>query len=312
MKKCMVLVSMLLIAASLRVYSEEIKFSGYLQTEIGYDWSKPSDETTNFKIHRARLKALKSVTGKTDVILMADFADTLHKDSTLEDKGNLLLEALAESRLCSCLTARMGQFKVPFGVEGYESSAGLLFVNKGYVTDAIFSDYDIGLEFNGNLKAGENEKFAYWALGIFNGNGRNASDNNKNKDVVARLKVMPLKSLEAGVSLQYANKDSVQRKYGIDLRYSCKPFLVLAEFMGQNLDESYGFYATGAYSVNDTIDVLARYDYLNVASDCTSRVTLGCTLNFSKFTRLQANYEIKGEQSAEMNDLFVTQLQVKF
>ena len=73
------------------------------------------------------------------------------------------------------------------------------------VVDSITPERDIGVAISGDIL---DEKITY-ALGVFNGNGINTSDDNDQKDIIGRVVVSPFKGsngvlegLSMGVSVQ--------------------------------------------------------------------------------------------------------------
>ena len=76
---------------------------------------------------------------------------------------------------------RGGQFKVPFGRQELTSSERLQFVDRSIVTDEFVRGRDVGVQVAGLLVA---KKLSY-ALGLFNGNGRNRPTNDNSKFLYA-------------------------------------------------------------------------------------------------------------------------------
>jgi phosphate-selective porin OprO/OprP len=84
------------------------------------------------------------------------------------------------------LRLRGGQFKVPFSLEELTSDLHIDFVERSLINELVPS-YDRGVMAYGNIKQG----IVSYSLGSFNGTGQNASDNNGDKDVAARMVIAP-------------------------------------------------------------------------------------------------------------------------
>lgn len=89
---------------------------------------------------------------------------------------------------------KIGQFKQPFSMEELPSDTLVKFTERSLINRMV-PGRDLGVQLFGSVFEG---KLNYW-VGAFNGNGRQNSggtDNNDDKDVVARLQVQPFKDDE--------------------------------------------------------------------------------------------------------------------
>lgn len=132
-----------------------------------------------------------------------------------------LLDAYLEYPL-SFLNLRVGQFKVPFGLENLESSPKLDTIERAQISERLVagrdlpsaSGRDIGLQLSGEF-APKGTKIADYAVGVFNGQGINTSDADEKKDLVGRVVFSPpvelLKGLSLGVAY-YTGKWDYERK----------------------------------------------------------------------------------------------------
>ncbi|HKB83849.1 MAG TPA: porin, partial [Burkholderiales bacterium] len=123
-------------------------------------------------------------------------------------------------------TVRLGQQRIPFGIEAQTPGGLLPFTSRSYLdlkltrnagldntkfSNAEFiQERDIGAQTRGRLAGG---KFEY-AVGVFNGAGINVSDTNNSKDVVGRLGFNPLRGLRFGVSGYEGTQVDIQSKSG--------------------------------------------------------------------------------------------------
>jgi phosphate-selective porin OprO/OprP len=92
---------------------------------------------------------------------------------------------------------KIGQWKAPFGLEQLTPDTALYFAERSLPTGAITPDRQIGVQLWGkpftNVWPEQKDLLTYYA-GIFNGNGRNISNNDNNNFMyVGRLELMPFK-----------------------------------------------------------------------------------------------------------------------
>jgi len=123
----------------------------------------------------------------------------------------------------SFLNLRVGQFKVPFGLENLESSPKLDTIERAQISERLVpgrdlpsaSGRDIGLQLSGEF-APQGTKILDYAVGIFNGQGINTSDADEKKDLVARIVFSPpvevLKGLSIGAAYYTGNWDYERKK----------------------------------------------------------------------------------------------------
>jgi phosphate-selective porin OprO and OprP len=92
---------------------------------------------------------------------------------------------------------KVGQYKAPFGLEQLTPDTTLLIIERSNTTGAITPDRQIGVELWGkpftSIWPEQKDLLTYYA-GIFNGNGRNITNNDNNNFMyVGRLELMPFK-----------------------------------------------------------------------------------------------------------------------
>jgi hypothetical protein len=152
---------------------------------------------------------------------------------------------------------------------------------------------------------------------------------NKKKDVVGRLVVHPFGHLSIGGSFytgtyttlhKYPIQTYARNRIGAEFAFSCSSFSLLSEYI-QGKDDTVvksGWYIqSGYFFIPKKLQTILKYDTYdpNVdQSDNSGTVyTVGVNLMFNDLSRLQINYELKDEQSAESeNDAFTAQLQFGF
>ncbi len=208
-----------------------------------------------------------------------------------------------------------GQFDVPFR-EGQDT------IEESEVVDSITPERDIGVAISGDVL---DEKITY-ALGVFNGNGINTSDDNDQKDIIGRVVVSPFKDsggildgLSIGVSAQggrQPNETSEGITYGGDrtrisglFKYersiADKGFKLQGEYIQQKRDRddqkadisSDGWYAQATYELTPKWLSVYKYEMYNPSgksSGDTRRInTVGIKYTFNEYTSIQMDYRAK-------------------
>jgi len=134
-----------------------------------------------FLVRRARLSAGGTLERDFNYFLML----------AAERPQNPLHFAWVEHARFEFVRVRVGQFKQPFGLE--ELLADLYYEGpeRSVWSKSFAPAHDIGAMAHGEAFAGVLE----YALGVFNGRGRNVLDNGSHKDVAWRLTTRPIKNI---------------------------------------------------------------------------------------------------------------------
>ena len=147
-------------------------------------------------------------------------------------------------------TVRIGQQRIPFGIEAQTPGGLLPFTSRSYLdlkltrnagldntqySNAEFvQERDIGVQARGRLADG---KFDY-AAGVFNGAGINVTDTNNSKDIVGRFGFNPHRGLRFGVSgyegqqIDIQNQTANRNRLGADFEVT-QDLLPRLRFMGE-------------------------------------------------------------------------------
>lgn len=122
-----------------------------------------------------------------------------YKISSDWSKGSVALQdAYFDLKLAAWLKLRTGKFQVPLGLERFVSPSDLLFFDRAFPSQ-IAPNRDVGAQLFGALAADR----VQYAVGVFNGgaDGSNINgDVNDDKDLYARLWLLPLKSVKGFAS----------------------------------------------------------------------------------------------------------------
>ncbi len=160
-----------------------LKLRGYAQTDARFFVDDDAEALADtFVLRRARLIFDGSIGQQFDFRIAPDFGGG---KSELQD-GYL------DFKPASAAILRVGRTKVPFGLERLQSSSETLFIETGLPT-ALTPNYDEGAYLYGTVGVLD------YSVGAFNGGPDGASidsDNNDEKDLVARVFVSPFKNTE--------------------------------------------------------------------------------------------------------------------
>ncbi len=289
-----------------------LKVGGYIQARYTVD----KDGENNFRVRRARTKFSGDVSRNTKYSLLIDFID--------DKKGSNLADAYIDVLYLPQARLRIGQFKTPFSMEYLTSSTKLDTVERAQVVSRLASKRDIGIQFGGEVS----ESLEY-SVGIFNGTGSNAAEENKRKDIIARGVVRPVEGFLLGVS-HYEGKfgredeDETKRRTGVQLAFANETLSVKGEFIfGKNAEtNSYGWYTQAGYTmlvpfgnVSHRLQAIARYDSYDPDSDKeedrTDTFTMGLNWFVTKNAKLQLNNLLMLDDDFGFdNDVVLAQLQV--
>jgi phosphate-selective porin len=309
----------------------KIKLTGLLQGWYQNDESANPEGT--FRLRRAEIKLSGEINPEMSWWLMFDPAQVKEDDVRTATGTNLVtsvgrksvLQDFGVSFKCprTGVRADLGQYKVPFGMEGLTSSAKLDFIERAALTTQFkWADArDIGLTLRRDLKVGD--VTIQPAVGVYNGEGQNRSDANDGKMLVGRLAVSPLKGLHVGVAhvnneVGAAEVESVRT--GFEAKYTVGRACVYGEYA---VGESEGkdketYYVTTTYSVLDDVQLAARYDWYDPNTDndgdAATETTAGINYFITKHNaKVQLNYVFRGEEGASVdNDIVRANVQVSF
>lgn len=256
------------------------------------------------------------------------------------DKGARLLDAFVEWQKYDALRIKIGQFKRSFGFEnpmsplaighGSYSQATLKFLMNDRCGEHSSGGRDLGAQIQGDLLKVGGDKGHYlihYQLGVFNGQGINHKDKDKDKDYIAGLWFRPMKKLEVGGFVwngTYTNESDVQdqidrKRMGFGVKYEDK-WTVRAEYMysyGGAIKtpnapkHSEGWYATGWYAtigapVAKNLKIYGKWDcYHHNTRSWSSLKTDWCmsaNYNFGKNLMMQFNYIYTIDRNSSSSD----------
>src|SRR6184192_4181540 len=148
-----------------------------------------------FRLRRARINLTGDFAEQFDFKIEGDFeqSDGLNSSRTAFEATDIFANwhQFPEAQV------KIGQWKAPFGLEQTTPDTTLYIIERSLPTGAITPERQIGVQLWGkpftNIWPEEKDLLTYYA-GIFNGNGRNTTNNdNNNFMAVGRLELMPFK-----------------------------------------------------------------------------------------------------------------------
>ncbi len=300
-----------LLVASFAVYAQDnlnkdyFKLKGYLQGGFNID----DDGDNTFYLKRAVLTlsgdVFKKNDSKADYLLMVNMAGSPS-----------ILEMWVRYSPIKEFGMQLGQFKIPLTIENtdyspttiemieYSLPVERLARSGGDVTGINTSGRDIGFKVYGSLFHQENHSIVSYDIGLFNGNGTNRRDNDGRKDLIARLKISPIRYLTIAGYYQNGTvkadhiEGNLLTRYGGGISYDNNKLMCRSEYIsgytGKMLSE--GIYLTSGYWVTDKVMALGRADYFKrekALKDKEMYYTLGLIYTPWKNLRLQLNYTLK-------------------
>ncbi|MEP6999102.1 MAG: porin [bacterium] len=232
-----------------------------------------------YRLRRAEVRASGATTPLLSWTIMLDLGKTLSATSVTLPNGTIQTAVSQNSRALQdaaiflqaspTLRIDVGQQKIPFGLEGAQSSGTLETVERSlFASDRArggsFGDMrDIGVALRGRWTSALD-----YQVGAFNGSGeaQNDVDANLAKAIIGRVAFRPMTALQFGVSGVYAGTtaaDAPRRdRDGVDVRFRSGKLLLQAEAVAGHdaLLSRRGMYALASYRALPMTDLHARFD----------------------------------------------------
>lgn len=305
------------------------RISGYVQA--GYEWS---DESSSFFIKRVRLDLRGDIARKLNYRVQLEFASSPK-----------IVDAYLQYRPFRQLNFKLGEYKIPFTIEntdyvplkfelieyplalqrlmGFAEPIGGRYVGGAMQGGETLKDTgrDMGLTLHGSFfPCGERALLSY-DVGVFNGAGINLRDNNRSKDVVARLTLRPVRGLTLSGSWyggEYGADCLERQRVSAGVCYDRGRGVVRGEWIGGRTGyaateeyaagtfDSSGWYVLGGVRLTPTLMPVVRYDTLlpDTASADSRQTnwTAGILWHPVKYLRCQLNYTYEHYAAPGMTD----------
>ncbi len=312
--------------------SEGVNVIGFIQPQLEYnfaeDASGEADNSYNFTFNRARI----GVTGNIPYDVSYYF---ILEASPFKGDVKLCDAFTSYTLLAPYATFSIGRFKSPFGLERNTPCQGLYTVKRSLVTDNLVLDRDMGLMAYGNYNDLVNYTFA-----LTHGTGSAAVDNNKAKDISARVVLSPIEMVKVGGSWQTgkqpaadptAEEEDIRTRFAGELQFEYKNFLVQGEYISGKMESSGGIVAHPPDCTHDTtwytvvppgesksggywgflayttpweLQPIVKYEFYDPDADTDdnelSIITFGFNYFINDWSRIQVNYLYKAEKGNEI------------
>lgn len=281
-----------------KVISAMPKISGYVMGRYTY-----ADDQSSFRLRRVRVSIAGDIGTKIDYKFQAELSSFK------------LLDAYFNYKPFESFKVKAGQFKVPFTIENTDyTPTKMILMDHPMVLDRLVGSSEkigdttlkstgreLGINFHGSLL----NKMLHYDVALFNGAGLNTTDNNKSKDVIGRLKFVPVAGLTLSGSYywgEYGAANYARERWAVGGVYDKGAVLVRAEYVGGKTGfegaelDSDGWYVLGGYRFCDgKWSVAARYDSFTENTDqrddtTQANYTLGVAWKPIKNIRIQGNY----------------------
>lgn len=305
------------------------RISGYVQA--GYEWS---DESSSFFIKRVRLDLRGDIARKLDYRVQLEFASSPK-----------IVDAYLHYKPFRQLNFKLGEYKIPFTIEntdyvplkfelieyplalqrlmGFAEPIGGRYVGGAMQGGETLKDTgrDMGLTLHGSFfPCGERALLSY-DVGVLNGAGINLKDNNRSKDVVARLTLRPVRGLTLSGSWyggEYGADCLERQRVSAGVCYDRGRGVVRGEWIGGRTGyaateeyaagtfDSSGWYVLGGVRLTPTLMPVVRYDTLlpDTASADSRQTnwTAGILWHPVRPLRCQLNYTYEHYAAPGMTD----------
>ncbi|MDE6446544.1 MAG: OprO/OprP family phosphate-selective porin [Alistipes sp.] len=287
------------------------RFSGYVQA--GYQYS---DDASTFFLKRVRLSLAGDIAPKLDYKIQFEFCKPQ------------LVDAFIQYRPLDQLNIRLGQYKVPFSIENTDYvPTKLELIEYPMVLQKLmgFSDVcgisatgrDLGATLYGGFFRRDGYSIVSYDLGVFNGAGINTKDNNKTKDIAARLAVRPVRGLLLSGSYywgEYGASYFKRERYAAGICYDRGAVVVRSEWIGGRTGsdrgefDSDGWYVMAGWRAPHNLMPAVRFEQftLDTARRSASRqnnYTVGLLWAPVKYLRCQLNYTYEDSAAGASNNV---------
>ncbi|MCL1607865.1 MULTISPECIES: porin [Mediterranea] len=204
----LVLAALLVLPACAQLKLKEIasvpQFGGYLVGRAQYTNDRTSKNGGGFDLRMVRGYVKGTILKEWNYYIQLEYSG-----APGVDKGVRLLDAYGEWKRFPEFSVKFGQMKRVFTFENPYSPWDTGFGNYSQLVQKLagMSDRvgehssggrDAGIVVQGDLFPAEDHRWLHYQVGMYNGQGINHSDENKQKDVIGGLWVSPTKELQIG------------------------------------------------------------------------------------------------------------------
>lgn len=312
------LMGMLIIAPILSKTAQELKLpkiSGLVNAR--YSWSDKEGATHGFDIRRVRLAADGVLSYNIDYKFQAEYETSVK-----------VIDAYLRWKIAPEVNVQIGEYKVQYSQETLSGPASWLTIENPTAVAQLNGYNDLsGLKANGRdvgvtLYGDLFDKVIGYRVGVFNGNGINAKDNNNKKDFAGLLWLRPIEQLAFSIGHYqgvYGAKgdEHVRNRTSAGVEYKNYKLTVRGEYLYGNTagQKSDGAYVTAGYWISDFVQPLLSIDYFKADRDYDESLwnyQVGVNITPIKKLRIQAAYTYTDKKVANDVNQFETQFILQF
>lgn len=342
----LLLAALLVLPACAQLKLKEIasvpQFGGYLVGRAQYTNDRTSKNGGGFDLRMVRGYVKGTILKEWNYYIQLEYSG-----APGVDKGVRLLDAYGEWKRFPEFSVKFGQMKRVFTFENPYSPWDTGFGNYSQLVQKLagMSDRvgehssggrDAGIVVQGDLFPAEDHRWLHYQVGVYNGQGINHSDENKQKDVIGGLWVSPTKELQIGAfgwTGRYTrNNVTVDRNrmaYGIKYEGDWTVRAEYATSQGGKTDNRFAATRADAWYVSvgaplcKKLKVYAVWDvYRDEKTSDTQNALYTLALNYRLWKNLmiqgtysytdgsQAAYSDTGERSVSKNNYHTAMLQL--
>lgn len=283
-------------------------------TQFHYTNEETSDSLQGFSAKRARFG------------IDGDIDQNIHANIVIggiegPDRRPQLINGFIDITNIAPFSIRVGQFFVPFGLEGPTPIFQLYTIDRSTVVKNLnpFTFFrDQGIQVSGTLNN------IHYAIAIMNGTGANEEDDNTEKDILTHISYTPIHSLVLGLSghigsfQEFTSNSNISRnRIGFDITHHYNAHTLMAEYMAssENNETATGWYVLSNLDLYEYWSLVSRLErYSPRESNLKSTIlTLGINRKLNGYSRFAVNYEFRDIASdPSIGDRLTTQFQVVF
>lgn len=342
----LLLAALLVLPACAQLKLKEIasvpQFGGYLVGRAQYTNDRTSKNGGGFDLRMVRGYVKGTILKEWNYYIQLEYSG-----APGVDKGVRLLDAYGEWKRFPEFSVKFGQMKRVFTFENPYSPWDTGFGNYSQLVQKLagMSDRvgehssggrDAGIVVQGDLFPAEDHRWLHYQVGVYNGQGINHSDENKQKDVIGGLWVSPTKELQIGAfgwTGRYTrNNVTVDRNrmaYGIKYEGDWTVRAEYATSQGGKIDNRFAATRADAWYVSvgaplcKKLKAYAVWDvYRDEKTSDTQNALYTLALNYRLWKNLmiqgtysytdgsQAAYSDTGERSVSKNNYHTAMLQL--
>jgi hypothetical protein len=304
----------------------QVKLSGYIIGQYQATDNKESINDGGFSVKQARV----SMDGK----LLKDFAFKFQVEaskstkSVNSDKNVKLLDAFVEWRKYTEAKIKIGEFHRCFTFENPYNPWDVGFDDNAQVVSYLVGGRDLGIQVQGDLFPDKQSKrFLGYQVGVFNGQGMNFTDKDKQRDIMGGIYIQPINKWFLGFYKwkgSYVTDDDIKQnrdRWSVGLKYE-SDWTFRSEYVsskGKNTEPTDGWYATIGVPVMKGLKIYGKWDVIreNKQSEKASSVyEISANYYLCRNMKIQLDYGFhhKGESLTGDKDynILIANLYYKF